>query len=150
MQKAFVNLVTETVFYENRVHLTEKIFKPIVAKMPFLLLAGAGNLAYLRRYGFKTFGDYWDEGYDSIQNNADRFAAVVDALQQLCKRPHHELVSMKRDMAHVLEHNYTHFFKTMRPIVVNELTNNLESALKTTGVHYNPADLQNLNRILAY
>ena len=32
-------------------------------------MAGAGNLAYLRKYGFKTFGDFWDEGYDPISNN---------------------------------------------------------------------------------
>ena len=94
MQSAFVNLVTETIFYEDKVHLTEKIFKPIVARTPFLLLAGPGNLAYLRSYGFKTFGDYWDESYDSMTNNVERFDAVMAILEKLCNTPHNELVEM--------------------------------------------------------
>ena len=36
-------------------HLTEKIFKPIVNKQPFMLLAAPDNLAYLKSYGFKTY-----------------------------------------------------------------------------------------------
>jgi hypothetical protein len=150
MQKAFVNLVTETIFYENKQHLTEKIFKPIVAKMPFLLLAGAGNLAYLRKYGFRTFGEFWDEGYDTITNSADRFDAVLAILEDLCNKTHEELVQMKLAMAEILEYNFNHFYTTMRPLVVNELTDKLGSALTECNIPYNPADLQNLNRILAY
>jgi hypothetical protein len=150
MQQAFVNVVTETIYYENKVHLTEKIFKPIVAKMPFLLFAGAGNLAYLRKYGFKTFGDFWDESYDSINNNVDRFNAVMSILEDLCHKPHNELVELKKQMADILEYNYQHFYKTMRPIVVDEFTDNLGRALTNVSVEYNPADLANLNRILTY
>jgi hypothetical protein len=150
MQSAFVNLVTETIFYENKVHLTEKIFKPIVARMPFLLLAGPGNLAYLKSYGFKTFGDYWDESYDSITNNVDRFNAVLAILEKLCNTPHHELVEMKQDMQHILDHNFDTFFKTMRPLVVNELITNLGSALDEAEIEYNRNDLQSLGNVLTY
>jgi len=150
MQSAFVNLVTETIFYEDKVHLTEKIFKPIVARTPFLLLAGAGNLAYLRSYGFKTFGDYWDESYDSMTNNVDRFDAVLTILEKLCNTPHHELVEMKRDMQHILDHNFNTFFKTMRTTVVDELITNLGSALDQAEIQYNPDDMRELGTILTY
>mgnify|MGYP003342655425 CR=1 FL=1 len=36
---ALWNIVTETVFYYDKLHLTEKIFKPIVHRRPFLLVA---------------------------------------------------------------------------------------------------------------
>jgi hypothetical protein len=150
MQSAFVNLVTETIFYEDKVHLTEKIFKPIVARTPFLLLAGPGNLAYLRSYGFKTFGDYWDESYDSMTNNVDRFNAVMSILKKLCNTPHHELVAMKRDMQHILDHNFNTFFKTMRPVVVDELTRNLGAALNQAEIKYSPNDLHALSNVLTY
>ena len=150
MQRAFVNLVTETIFYENKQHLTEKIFKPIVAKMPFLLLAGAGCLSYLRSYGFKTFGDFWDESYDDITNSADRFNAVLAILEDLCNKPHEELVQMKLAMAEILEYNFNHFYTTMRPIVVDEFTTKLGAALTKSGIEYNADDLDNLNRILTY
>ena len=58
---ALWHVVTETVFYYDKLHLTEKIFKPIVSKQPFMLLAAPGNLAYLKRYGFKTFDGIIDE-----------------------------------------------------------------------------------------
>jgi hypothetical protein len=54
-RKAFWHVVAETVFYHKKLHLTEKIFKPIIARRPFLLVAAPGNLAYLKSYGFKTF-----------------------------------------------------------------------------------------------
>jgi hypothetical protein len=150
MQKSFVNLVTETIFYENKQHLTEKIFKPIVSKMPFLLLGGAGNLAYLRKYGFKTFGDFWDESYDDISNSSERMDAVLGVLEQLCNKSHAELIEMKLAMADVLEHNFNHFYKGMRPIIVNELTHGLGNALTESDISYNSADLENLTRILTY
>ena len=42
---ALWHVVGETVFYDERLHLTEKIFKPIVARRPFMLVGARGNLA---------------------------------------------------------------------------------------------------------
>jgi hypothetical protein len=150
LQTGFVNLVTETIFYENKVHLTEKIFKPICAKMPFILLGGPRNLEYLRNYGFKTFSDYWDESYDTINSPSQRSDAVLDVLTKLANTSLPELRSMKQDMTHILEHNYYHFYKELRPIVVNEFINGLRSTLDQAGIKYEQKDLLHLSRILNY
>jgi hypothetical protein len=150
LQSGFVNLVTETIFYENKVHLTEKIFKPICAKVPFILLGGAGNLKYLRNYGFKTFGDYWDESYDNITSPSQRSDAVLDVLTKIANTSLSELRLMKQDMAHILEHNYYHFYKELRPIVVNEFINGLRSTLDQAGIKYEQKDLLHLSRVLNY
>ena len=78
---ARVNYITvsETLCVENKKHLTEKIFKPIAAGKPFILAGGVNNLEYLRSYGFKTFGDIWNENYDNIHDPKER----LDALFQL-------------------------------------------------------------------
>jgi hypothetical protein len=65
-QKCFVHVVNETVFYDEKLHLTEKIFKPIVCSRPFILVSAPGNLKYLKSYGFKTFDTWIDESYDQI------------------------------------------------------------------------------------
>jgi hypothetical protein len=57
---------------------------------------------------------------------------------------------MKRDMQHILDHNFNTFFKTMRPVVVNELVANLGAALKQAEIKYDPGDLQALGTVLAY
>ena len=77
-KSSFLHVVPESVV--DRVHLTEKIFKPIVLKQPFVLLNGAGGLEYLRSYGFKTFSDFWSEEYDTIDNLDQRLQSAADVV----------------------------------------------------------------------
>lgn len=147
-KQAFVQIVTETDFYKDKLHLTEKVFKPIVAGQPFLLLAGRGNLAYLREYGFKTFGDYWDESYDTIADPSERVGAVVKIIEDLSNLTHTQQQNMRKDMQPIIEHNFNHLFFDVRQQVVAELTNNIAQALKSQDIAYNPADLRELYRLL--
>lgn len=147
-KQAFVQIVTETDFYKDKLHLTEKVFKPIVAGQPFLLLAGQENLAYLREYGFKTFGDYWDEGYDTIADPSERVGAVVKIIEDLSNLTHTQQQNMRKDMQPIIEHNFNHLFFDVRPVVVAELTNNIAQALKSQDIAYDPADLRELYRLL--
>ena len=48
MSLGLFHIVTETIFYDNKLHFTEKVFKPIVARRPFFLVGAPGNLAYLK------------------------------------------------------------------------------------------------------
>ena len=75
---AKVNYITvsETLCIENKKHLTEKIFKPIVAGKPFILAAGYENLKYLKSYGFKTFESLWNEDYDNILDPKKRIDQI--------------------------------------------------------------------------
>jgi hypothetical protein len=109
LMKSFVFLVTETCYFQTKTHLTEKIFKPIVLRMPFILTGCAHNLAYLRSYGFRTFGDFWDEGYDSIEDPVLRLQAIVKIIKQLATMSAAEQKTMLLDMQSILEHNYQLF-----------------------------------------
>lgn len=108
--ESFVNVVTETCFWESKHHLTEKIFKPIVTKQPFLLLGCAGNLEYFRSYGFQTFNNWWDESYDDIQDPIDRIHAVNDIIAEICSYDNKKLESMLTEMEPILNHNYNLFY----------------------------------------
>jgi len=108
-QESFVQVVTETCFWETKKHLTEKIFKPILLRQPFMLLGCAHNLEYLRSYGFKTFGDYWDESYDTIDDPYQRLEAVAGQLELLCQKSNDELTGMLHSMEDILNHNYELF-----------------------------------------
>lgn len=129
-QRSFLHLVNETVFYEPKLHLTEKIFKPIVSLRPFVLVSAPGNLSYLKEYGFKTFGDWWDESYDEILDPDDRLAAITKIVVDLCNRPFQEIKDMLEDMQPVLEHNKKHFFGDFRKIIVNELVDNFDNCVR--------------------
>jgi hypothetical protein len=108
--QSFCQVVTETCYWENKTHLTEKIFKPVVCKQPFLLLGCVGNLEYFKSYGFKTFDRWWDESYDNIQDPIARIQAVVLILKELSKLTNEQLKEMLVDMEEVLEYNYNLFY----------------------------------------
>jgi hypothetical protein len=127
LMESFVYVVTETCFWENKKHLTEKIFKPIVAKQPFLLLGCTNNLKYLREYGFKTFDSWWDESYDEIEDPIQRLNAVVSIIENLCNLDIDTLENMLKEMEETLSHNFNLFYSTN---FVDNAWNELQSKLK--------------------
>lgn len=124
------HLVTETVFYYNKLHLTEKIFKPIVAQRPFMLAAAPGNLRYLKSYGFKTFDRWIDESYDDIQDNDLRLQAIVNQTKKLCSMSNSDLQQMHQDMQPVLRFNFNHLWTDFKEQIVNELVDNFERSVR--------------------
>jgi hypothetical protein len=124
------HIVTETVFYHDKLHLTEKIFKPIVAQRPFMLAAAPGNLAYLKSYGFRTFDQWIDESYDNIQDPDLRLQAIVDQTSRLCAMSDSELREMHKEMQPILEHNFDHLWTTFKHQIVDELVNNFERSIR--------------------
>jgi len=126
-KSSFLHVVPETVV--DRVHLTEKIFKPIVLKQPFVLLNGAGALEYLRSYGFKTFSDFWSEEYDTIDNLDQRLQSAADVVNYVGSCSLKELEQMRDKMKPILEHNYNWFYNGFADKCWQELETNIKAAL---------------------
>ena len=124
---AFWHIVTETVFYYDKLHLTEKIFKPIVSKQPFMLLAAPGNLAYLKSYGFKTFDSVIDESYDLIQDDNERIDAVVAQMKWYCNLSQEEKSRVIERLAPIVEYNFQHFYGKFKEIITDELLDNTKT-----------------------
>ncbi len=127
LMESFLFVVTETCYWQPKTHLTEKIFKPIVLRMPFVLLGCANNLEYLRSYGFKTFGEFWDESYDQIADPVQRLQAVTKIIKDVCDQSPAELARMLSAMSPILEHNYQHFCD---PAFVNRESTHLKKSLE--------------------
>lgn len=130
MQSCLLHLVNETVFYQSKLHLTEKIFKPIVVKRPFILVAAPGNLAYLKSYGFQTFDSWIDESYDTINDPDLRLEAIANEIQKISKLSKTQLRDLHHDMQEVLEFNKRHFFGDFRTKIVDELLQNFETCIR--------------------
>ena len=117
---SFLHIVSETIWQE-KIHFTEKVFKPIVLHQPFVVLQAPGSLEYLRSYGFKTFGDWWDESYDTIEDPQQRMQAIADIVNSIGNKSLEELETMRMEMASVLEHNFRHFYENIPAICLDEL-----------------------------
>jgi hypothetical protein len=129
LNKALFYVVTETVYFDKKLHLTEKVFKPIVAKRPFFLVAAPGNLAYLKSYGFKTFNRWIDESYDEEQDHYIRIEKITQELARLCAMDRGALEQMYLEMSEVLEYNFNHFYTTFKDLIIDELVDNFEHVL---------------------
>ena len=147
---SFWHVVTETVFYYDKLHLTEKIFKPIVSKQPFMLLAAPGNLAYLKRYGFKTFDSVIDESYDLIQDPDLLIEAVVDQLHWYCSLTPGEKTDIIQQLEPIIEHNFHHFYGEFRHIITQELLDNTKTLFKEIGYDDSHINYANIYHVLTH
>jgi hypothetical protein len=145
-KSALWHVVTETVFYDDKLHLTEKIFKPITAKRPFMLMGAVGNLAYLRSYGFKTFDRWIDESYDTVTDPDSRIEMIVAELEKLCKLSDIELNVMYKEMQDILEFNFNHFYRDFKKIIIKEMLTNFENCIiEHNSSSSNMVDINNIN-----
>ena len=117
---SFLHVVNETV-WQDKIHFTEKVFKPVVLHQPFVVLQAPNSLMYLRSYGFKTFGAWWDESYDTIEDPRERMQAIADIVNWIGAKSIDELETMRMEMASVLEHNFRHFYENIPAICLDEL-----------------------------
>jgi hypothetical protein len=110
-QDSLVYVPTETVYFGRRLHITEKTFKAIALEMPFVLMAPAGSLEYMRSYGFKTFDSVFDESYDQETDDQLRVEKVVKLLKDLDSLSVKEREQIHRACVPLVEHNFHHFYQ---------------------------------------
>jgi hypothetical protein len=134
--KSDFEIVLETLFDDTRLHLTEKTLRPIACGQPFLLMATHGSLAYLRSYGFQTFGQIIDESYDLIINPKERMMSVIKSMKQIASWDLKTRKEKINQLVEITKYNQTHFFsQKFFDLITTELYNNFKSAffeLETT------------------
>jgi hypothetical protein len=104
---SLVSLVTETNYNLPEVTLTEKSFKPIKEKHPFILVGSKGSVKAMRELGYQTFSDFWDESYDNIADPAARMKAIVDICKEIGTWNEEKIKDFKRKVSPILEHNFS-------------------------------------------
>ena len=123
---SLIYVPTETVYFGRRQHITEKTFKAITLEMPFVLVAPAHSLEYMRSYGFQTFASVFDESYDEETDDIRRVERVTRLLKDLDSLSIKEKLHIHRACLPVVEHNYNHFYRGgFANVLWNELTDML-------------------------
>jgi hypothetical protein len=122
-QNSLVSLITETNYNTNEVTLTEKSFKPIKEKHPFISIGTAGTVKALKKMGFKTFGEFWDESYDDIQEPKLRMVALVNIFKDIASWDAEKIKDFRRRVKPILDHNYEILKIKTSLNVVKEITN---------------------------
>lgn len=124
---SLIHVVTETVCFGRKWHLTEKTFKPICLQMPFVLVSTAGSLKYLQSYGFKTFGEFWDESYDQETDDFLRLEKIAVLLKKFDGMNDQQRQNLHKACWPIVKHNFDHFYGgKFEQILWDELLNMLK------------------------
>ena len=101
----FLEIVCETYFTGNTFYPTEKIWRPLALKTPFIIQGPKDYYNNLRRLGFQTFQQWWDEGFGE-----DPYDCQVESIFHIIKKINNmtmdELKQMHSEMKSTLEHNH--------------------------------------------
>ena len=129
-QTTNLEVVLETLFDDDRLHLTEKTLRPIACGHPFILVATQGSLEYLRSYGFKTFHGIIDETYDTIADPAQRLEAILIEMKRIATLPHDDKQQVYDSLRSIANYNQQRFFSAeWHNDLINEFKQNFDSAI---------------------
>jgi hypothetical protein len=116
-QNSYFSLVTETFFFgvthsgqehdEDAIFFTEKTYKPILMKHPFILAGRPHMLRYLKQLGYKTFSPFIDESYDTMEDNGERLMAIVTEVNRLNNFTDDEWMTWQQNIKSILEYNHS-------------------------------------------
>lgn len=91
--------------------LSEKVFKPILAKHPFIMVGHPRTLELLRDIGYKTFHPFIDETYDTIEDHPTRLLAIAEEVKRLCEMSDEEVYTFIDNVLPICEHNQRVFYE---------------------------------------
>lgn len=124
LKNSFVYVITETVGDYPYPYFSEKTWKAMVTGCPFIMINAQYSLSKLQEFGFKTFSEWWDEGYDTKNTVADRIESAVNILNEFSQRSITELQEIRSTMSDVVEYNRTHI-ATFRNLDLENITNQI-------------------------
>jgi hypothetical protein len=107
-KNSLVNIVTETYFFSNIIHITEKTYKPIAFMQPFVMIGSYASLKHVKEMGFKTFNDFWDESYDLEQDDVKRFAMVMSVIEYIASWTEEKRIEFTYKVKDIVEYNVNH------------------------------------------
>ena len=96
-RNTYFSIVTESYFWsqqgEHYKHITginEKTYKAMLLN-PFIVLGGCGTLKHLKKLGFQTFPELFDESYDDIFDPHLRYEKVLESIRGACSMDKEEI-----------------------------------------------------------
>ena len=108
---------------DQTMFLSEKIFKPIATRHPYMVMGNKDSLRKMREIGYKTFDDFIDQSYDSLPTH-ERLESIIKSLIKI--ENIQDKLSWFKSMENDLEHNYnilTGNIYNKRVLALDELEN---------------------------
>jgi len=112
---SLVSVVSETNFFpefEVGRFLSEKTWKPVAYKHPFIMVSVPRTMKLLRQLGYKTFHPYINEEYDGETDPVRRLRLIVEELERICNFTDNKLLDFIEGVRPKVEHNFNLLMNT--------------------------------------
>lgn len=112
----FCDIVTESRFAQPTGNYSEKALHPIFYHKPFVLVAPPKTLELMKRDGYKTFSEFWDESYDDEYDHEKRLFKIYEIIDFINSKSMDELRELYQKMIPILKHNFETADKNVEPL----------------------------------
>ena len=113
-----IEIIGESEFNGSR-FITEKFFKAVIFKQPFIILGTAGCLEEIRRFmGYRTFAPYINEGYDGNDDTKQRIDMIAEEVERLTalKKDPEKWREWNEGIRHIVAYNYNNYVNNLRKL----------------------------------
>jgi len=131
-----VSLITETNYNAKECTLTEKSFKPLYNKHPFIILGVPGALQAMRDIGFRTFSDFWDESYDTVEDPGHRFMLIKEQIEKIASWDEQQIIEFRTRVKPILDYNYHMFAQPGSAAIVNRIYDHITQNFNKDHAHW--------------
>jgi hypothetical protein len=83
-EESYINITTESVFFEDNIHISEKSLKPFAFYQLPIFMSSFGHVAELEKYyGFDVYRDFINHSYDLEIDPIKRLFMIFDEVKRL-------------------------------------------------------------------
>ena len=111
---------------EMSTHFSEKTYKALYYKKPFISMAGPYWYETFEKYGFKLYDQIFDYSFDTIENKDERIDDILLQIKSLNSYPYEDLSKKIDIIKPKIEHNYNHLFTLQSKILNHVHHDNME------------------------
>lgn len=106
--------------YDKTMFLSEKTFKIIGCRHPFLIMGNKDSMSMMRKIGYKTFDGFIDEGFDTLPTH-ERLKYILESIRKVTMVK--DKIEWYKSMEDIIEYNYNTLIDKLHryPDAYNEL-----------------------------
>tara|TARA_X000000950_G_scaffold170877_1_gene208313 strand:- start:634 stop:1662 length:1029 start_codon:yes stop_codon:yes gene_type:complete len=128
-KQAVFDIVNESIVSDTSIFVTEKVWKPILYKNPFIVLGSKGTCKHLEKFfGIRLYQDMVNYSFDYV-DYPQRFDRIVnDNLKRIFNMPLQDLNKWlnSKETQYILSYNQTKLINTQIPNLVDYLSEHVD------------------------
>jgi hypothetical protein len=101
----YYQVITETLYEQPGIFLSEKAYKPFLSCQPFVLCGQSGTVNVLRLQGYDVYDTWINHEYDNIIDNKKRMSVIMKEILRLNSLSHNEWTKMLKEMLPTIKKN---------------------------------------------